>query len=310
MNNVDRQFYDLVNNLKKLSLEETFYNIKNSFLLLDDGTKGALENFFKSFDYWGTLDYKNDDYNEIYNKAVVLHNNIDDFVWLYEKLGDYRSKKVLLAILSNWYRYDFVNLESSRETNFSDYFDLDLVKCQDEVFVDLGSYIGDTVFDYLRIYGEESYKKIYCYEITPNIFALLKNNLVKYENIEFRRRAVSDKNEVLYVSDNSAGPSANTLAIEGEDEVASVTLDEDIEERITTLKMDIEGFEKKAIMGAKKHIASDKPKLLISVYHRNEDLFKIAQMIDEICPGYNFYLRNNGGGIYPTEITLIGIYNG
>jgi len=32
-------------------------------------------------------------------------------------------------------------------------------------------------------------------------------------------------------------------------------------------------------------------------------------MIEEICPGYKFYLRNNGGGIFPTEITLIGIYD-
>ena len=309
MNNIDKEFYGLINNLRKLTLDETFYNIKNSFLLLDDKTKVALENFFKTFDYWGTLDYLNDDYNEIYEKAQTLHNHLDDFVWLYERLEDYRSKKVLFAILNNWYCYDFNNLESSRETNFSDYFDLDLVKCQDEVFVDLGAYIGDTIFDYLRIYGARSYKKIYCYEITPNIFALLKNNLAKYDNIEFKRKAVSDKNETLYISDNSSGPSANTLTNEGENEVTSVTLDDDIEDKITTLKMDVEGFEQRAIIGASRHIKEDKPKLLISVYHRNEDLIKIPKMIDDICPNYKFYLRNNGGGIYPTEITLIGIPN-
>ena len=88
-----------------------------------------------------------------------------------------------------------------------------------------------------------------------------------------------------------------------------VTLDEDIKEKITTLKMDIEGFEQKAILGATNHIKNDKPKLLLSVYHNNEDLWKIPRMIEEICPGYKFYLRNNGGGIFPTEITLIGIYN-
>ena len=81
MNNIDKEFYGLINNLRKLTLDETFYNIKNSFLLLDDKTKVALENFFKTFDYWGTLDYLNDDYNEIYEKAQTLHNHLDDFVW-------------------------------------------------------------------------------------------------------------------------------------------------------------------------------------------------------------------------------------
>ena len=86
-----------------------------------------------------------------------------------------------------------------------------------------------------------------------------------------------------------------------------VTLDEDIGEAITIIKADIEGFEQEAIKGAINHIKNDHPKLLISVYHKNEDLWKIPKMIKEIDSTYKFYLRYHGGSIYPTEITLIAI---
>jgi len=309
MNYIDKEFTKLTNLLENLSLDEIFYNIRYNYIKLNDNIKNSIEDFLNKFNYWGSLDYKNNDYTEIYEKAKSLKNNLEDYKWLYNRLEDYRSKKLLFAILNNWYKYDFNNLETSRETDYKDYFDLDIVKCKDEVFVDLGAYTGDTTLDYINTYGIDSYKQIYCYEITPDIFAILKNNLAKYPNITCKRNAVSDKKEIMYVNNSKVDASANTVTEEGDMSIDSVTLDEDIKETITTLKMDIEGYEQKAILGAKNHIQNDKPKLLLSVYHNNEDLWKIPRMIEEICPGYKFYLRNNGGGIFPTEITLIGIYD-
>jgi len=309
MNYIDKEFTKLTNLLENLSLDEIFYNIRYNYIKLNDNIKNSIEDFLNKFNYWGSLDYKNNDYTEIYEKAKSLKNNLEDYKWLYNRLEDYRSKKLLFAILNNWYKYDFNNLETSREINYKDYFDLDIVKCKDEVFVDLGAYTGDTTLDYINTYGIDSYKQIYCYEITPDIFAILKNNLAKYPNITCKRNAVSDKKEIMYVNNSKVDASANTVTEEGDISIDSVTLDEDIKETITTLKMDIEGYEQKAILGAKNHIQNDKPKLLLSVYHNNEDLWKIPRMIEEICPGYKFYLRNNGGGIFPTEITLIGIYD-
>lgn len=308
MNYIDKEFKKLTTLLEQLNIEEIFYNIKYNYSRLSEERKKSLEDYFNQFGYWGTLDYKNNDYTEIYEKALSLKNNLEDYKWLYNKLQDYRSKKLLLAILNNWYKYDFINLEKSRETNYNDYFDLDIIKCEQEVLVDLGAYIGDTTLDYINTYGIDSYKKIYCYEITPDIFAILKNNLANYPNIICKRNAVGDKKGIMYVNNSDVDASANTISEEGNVEIKMVTLDEDIKEKITILKMDIEGYEQKAILGAQNHIKKDKPKLLLSVYHNNEDLWKIPKMIEEICPGYKFYLRNNGGGIFPTEITLIGKY--
>ena len=90
-----------------------------------------------------------------------------DFVWLYENLADYKSKYILYAILNNYYNFDFISLGKVTNDIYKHYFDLDILKLQqDEVFVDMGAYIGDTTLDFINSYGTDSYKKIYCYEIT------------------------------------------------------------------------------------------------------------------------------------------------
>ena len=129
---------------------------------------GAGQEFFNRFGFWGRLDPNSGVFEQIELKAQALHEHLPDFVRLYGRLADYRSKKTLYAILSNWYRYDFKTTAEAREYLFDDYFDLDIVRCtSDEVVVDLGAYTGDTVKSYITNYGEDCYRRIYCYEITP-----------------------------------------------------------------------------------------------------------------------------------------------
>lgn len=310
MNIVDKKFYDLVYELKNLTKEEIFKNIVTNFDSISEQIKLSLEDYFKRFDYWGKLNLESKNYEQLMNKAESFDKHLNDYVWLYNNLKDYRSKKLLFAIMNNWYKYDFTTLSSSHETNYSHYFDLDLMSFgQDEVLVDLGAYVGDTIIDYLRIYGKDSYKKIYGYEITEKTFKKLTDNLSSYENIVLKNTAVLDKEGIVYIKENESDFSANTTSTEGEVSVVSTTIDNDIKEKVTIIKMDIEGAEQKALIGCKNHIINDHPKLLLSVYHNNEDIWKIPRMIEEICPGYDFYLRSHGGSIYPTEITLIAIYN-
>ena len=71
--------------------------------------------------------------------------------------------------------------------------------------------------------------------------------------------------------------------------------------------MDIEGSEYEALLGSKEHIKNDKPKLLISIYHGFDDVWRIIKLIDSFNSDYKYYLRYYGGPIFPTEITLIAI---
>ena len=306
MNIIDKKFNSLINEIKSNNLKDIYNHIREKFLSIPINIQNSLEDYFVKFSYWGKLKKDDNEYEELYNRAKSLKENVEDYIWFYDKLEDYRSKKVLFAILNNWYNYDFDTLSNSIETNYPHYFDYDILKCdENEVFVDLGAYTGDTVIDYLNIYGD--YKKIYCYEITDESFNSLKNNLRYYNNIDFRKKAVSDKKGKLYINKSIVDNSANTVLDSGEDCIDSVSIDEDIEDEVTLIKMDIEGSEQKALMGCRRHIINEQPKLLISVYHNHEDLIKIPVMINNMSDNYKYYLRYYGNNIFPTEIVLLAI---
>lgn len=308
MNSIDKTFYDFIHYLEKLSTDEIIINIKYHFTNLNPAVQKSLEDYFEKFNYWGSLNHQIMDYEEINRRAKSIHDHLNDFVWLYEHLKDYRSKKLLYAIISNWYRYDFKTLKECQEHTYRDYFDLDIVHCDNtEVLVDLGAFTGDSILDYLKEYNG-AYKKIYAYEITPDSLNQLTKNLANYQNIEIRQKAVLDQKTTVYMAKSSVGPDANKIAPTGSIELKAVSLDSDIKEKITAIKMDIEGSEYLALKGAKYHIQNEHPKLLISVYHNHEDIWKIPKLIEEITPGYEFYLRYHGGNIFPTEVTLIAIY--
>lgn len=308
MNIIDKNFKDLVTTINSQTKEEIFNHIKKSYQKVPEETKNSLEKFLTNFPYWGQLHRNEGNYEEFYNRTISLKEHLNDYIWLYDHLEDYRSKKLLYAILSNWYSFDFKNLSTAIEKNYPHYFDLDLVKCnENEVFVDIGAYTGDTVLEYLDNYGFENYKKIYCYEITDNSFKILQNNLKYYPNIIFRQKAISDNTLNLFIDTNKTDSSANKINFIGTNEIETTTIDYDIKEKVTLIKMDIEGWEEKALLGCENHIKNDHPKLLISVYHNHEDLFKIPLLINNFNPNYKFYLRNYGNCIFPTETVLIAI---
>lgn len=306
MNKIDCDFNELVNKIKTMSVDEIFFNIKKYFLKVHPDTQKSIQNFLNELNYWGTLDISKNDYTEINEKAKSLKEHIDDYIWLYNKLNDYSSKKLLFAILNNWYCYDFKNLSESMHKTFSHYFDLDLIPSfDDKVFVDLGSYTGDTALDFINYY--KNYKKIYCYEMTTESMATVKENLSKYENIIYLNKAVSNNNRISYFTTELLDASTNKLTNNGNIEIETVSLDNDITEKIDMIKMDIEGEEYNALLGSQNHIINDKPILLISVYHNNEDLWKIPRLIEKFNNKYNYYLRNYGNNIFPTEIVLIAL---
>lgn len=308
MNIVDREFYKLAEQIGYMSGEEIFRTIKTSFEAMAEGTRKSYVNFFNAFGFWGKLDPEKGVYEAFDLKAAALKQHMTDFVWLYERLADFRSKRTLYTVLNNWFRLDCTATVRAKEYMFDEYFDLDILKyTSDEVVVDLGAYVGDTLLLYVLNFGRDSFKKYYCYEITPSTFEILRKNVVPFDNVECRLKGIADKKGVMRISENKTSLSANSLSEEGETEVEVTTLDEDVTEPVTLIKADIEGGEQNALRGAVGHINNDHPKLLVSVYHNNEDLWKIPQMIDGISTDYDFYLRYKGSLIYPTEITLFAL---
>lgn len=76
--------------------------------------------------------------------------------------------------------------------------------------------------------------------------------------------------------------------------IQTVSLDDFMEnrEKVSFIKMDIEGVEMDALEGARKTIIRDKPDLAICIYHKNSDIVDILQQILDIYPDYRLYIRH------------------
>ena len=57
------------------------------------------------------------------------------------------------------------------------------------------------------------------------------------------------------------------------------------------IKYDVEGSEREALLGSAETIRRHRPRLLVSLYHRSEDLFALPLLLKELAPDYDFYLR-------------------
>ena len=64
------------------------------------------------------------------------------------------------------------------------------------------------------------------------------------------------------------------------------------DEKVTFIKMDIEGAEEKALLGARHIITEQKPKLAICVYHKPEDIIELPALILEMRPDYKIAFRH------------------
>ena len=303
-NYIDNKFYNLVKKIEKNDVYNIYINIVKNFSSLNIATQKSIEDFLNKFNYWGNIDISECNYEVFYKKASLLKNNLYEYIWLYENLEDYKSKYILFSILNNFYCLDFNNLSNSMERIYKHYFDLDIMpNLKNEIFADIGAYTGDSILDFIFTYGENAYKKIYCYEMSENNMKLAMNNLKIYKDIVYKQNAVVEKNKKLFY-DECIDSSATKLG-DGNKCVLGVSLDEDIREKLTLIKMDIEGGEKNALLGSEKHLKENKPKLLISVYHNNTDLFELPKLIKNFNKSYKMHLRYYGGPIFPTEIVLI-----
>lgn len=225
-----------------------------------------------------------------YYVMIDLKKNINQYVWLYNKLCDERSRDVLLNLL----RYRILpstNYLSLAYDDIPQYFDTAIVNCnEDEVFVDCGGFTGDTAESFVNNFSK--YKKIYIYEPSPDNVKACIENTKNYSNIEVRQFGVGDKIEKLKFSKSGSASSVVNNSVEEYDEINITTLDKDIEEKVSFIKMDIEGSEIQGIIGAKNHIKNDNPKLAICVYHIVSDIWEIPKLIYAINKNYKFYIRH------------------
>ncbi len=159
----------------------------------------------------------------------------------------------------------------------------------DEIYADLGAYTGDTIAEFLQYTGE--YKSIIAAEPDSKNYKKLCKNTEGLKNIICKNVCISKENGKINFAMNSG---RNSLAGKGDVVIESINIDTLLGNTdITFIKMDIEGQEKNALLGGKAVLKEKRPKLNIAAYHRNEDLFELPILINEINPDYRIYMRHH-----------------
>lgn len=182
------------------------------------------------------------------------------------------------------------------------YFNPAIIKLQkDEVFVDAGAYTGDTIQRFIRFCGG-NFEKIHAFELDPLIFARLTETVSQtgYENIICYPFGLFDQNKKIRFY---AGDANSTVC--GDDQTGTVgtvkRLDDVLNgQKVTFIKMDIEGSETAALRGASKIIREQKPKLAVCIYHSPEDMLTIPLYLKQLVPEYRIYIRHHTNTMYET----------
>ena len=217
-----------------------------------------------------------------------IRENEKLFDIVYEMLADEKSKSDFVDIL-NFKISGKIEYLFHCQSEKSDLYDTIFPLIEYETIVDLGAYDGDTIREFLSVTGGK-YKKIFAFEADEKNFKKLCRKTEELPNIIRYNIGAWDKKETLFFEKKGG---RNSRQGECGIKMNFDALDSIIDEEITFIKMDIEGAEKKAIIGAENLIKRYKPKLYICAYHRNEDAFALPMLIKSICPDYKIYYRHH-----------------
>ena len=185
--------------------------------------------------------------------------------------------------------------------NQGQYFDY-FAPCENEVFVDCGCFDGATCFNFAGWCGSKGFEHIYSFEADPKNYEKSKELLAPLGKCELFPYGTSDSNKKVYFASDAFETSciisreeAEKKNFEGVTEIETVALDDVLAgKRVTFIKMDIEGAEYEALMGAKKLIMENRPRMAISVYHKFEDFVTLADLVLSMHPDYRIAYRHYG----------------
>jgi FkbM family methyltransferase len=106
-----------------------------------------------------------------------------------------------------------------------------------------------------------------------------------------RNEATGDRDCVLHF-DASGGTDARASRGDGGIPVQCVRLD-DVVERATYIKMDIEGAEEATLRGASRLVSEQAPDLAVCVYHTPEAFFRLPLLMRELDPTSTIHYRGH-----------------
>ncbi len=219
-----------------------------------------------------------------------LESIISECLSLWE---DELSREIFLSTLEFRFTGDYMALK--RPDPDGQYFPKDIPPWSGPIrFVDCGAFNGDTI---ASIPANSEVEAIAAFE--PDI-----DNFIKLAQFVERNRATLPDDMFLWpcgvysttrqLSFSLGAGQASRISANGNHVVQCVALDQAIPSfKPTLIKMDVEGAEYRALLGARRLILRDRPGLAISLYHCPEHLWQIPLLVHQWNRHYSFYLRSH-----------------
>ena len=225
-----------------------------------------------------------------------------EFERVYSLLADDESRRVMMGVakarMFQYYNFPMRgNYFSSEVASSPQYFLEDIFSfSKQEFFVDCGAFDGDTLIAFAALMwrmGIESWSAV-AFEADKRNADLVEHNLKRYGiNCAKVICAAVGKDDTIASSTSYF----NCRQDDGYGEVQTVSLDKALcGVSPTFIKMDIEGYELDALLGAKKLILMHHPKLAICSYHTSSQLLEIPLFILDNFPDYRLYMRHHSAG--------------
>lgn len=248
--------------------------------------------------------YRFQKYSGLPLKEVMFLGQFDDefktnkekFERVYTLLADAESRRIFSRLINFRLSRDLGCMEGFVDAQDRQYFESFLnLQTANEVFVDVGSYDGYTSQEFIKRCPD--YRAVHIFEPEPSNLEKVRARLDRNKNIFYYPYGAADKPQVLRFK---SGGSSSSISEEGELSINVARIDDLLDEPYSFLKMDIEGGEVPALMGASRSIVANHPRLAISVYHKADDLWRIPELVLSFREDYELYLRHYTEGVTET----------
>ena len=183
------------------------------------------------------------------------------------------------------------------ERRREEYFPSDLYTArEDEILVDCGAFDGDTVQRFLKQRGNR-FKAIHAFEPDPETYQRLTANIgalgSKWAG-KIHTYAIAAAATRGTLTFDASGMVTTAASSDGSTRVECDALDAILartDDPPTLIKMDLEGGEPDALMGARRLISQHAPVLVVTLYHRQDHLWRLPLLMRDLCPDFRFFLR-------------------
>ena len=229
---------------------------------------------------------------EEYFDKEFYNTHYDKIKEAYNSLGDEDSKNAFASII-NYKLFGELGFLLGCWSDTSEIYSL--LRKDIGYAVDAGAYNGDTAKELIKF--RPCVNKIYAIEPDKrNYKKLLKfvdenNSLCEIEVINAAVYS-SDSEGIFSGSGNRNSSISSTVSYESREECVNlVKIDSVVDSAVDYIKYDVEGAEREALIGSYDVIQKYKPDLLVSAYHRSEDVFSLVNYIRKNHPCYSIYMR-------------------